>query len=114
LHGRLIVLRWLLPGSVGGNAYELTREEVNAFEALGLDVAAIRRLRRRFANACVDWSERRPHLGGALATALLNLAFDRQWLIRDLHSRALTITKVGRRQLMIKESLLISRCPADT
>lgn len=99
LHDRLIVLRWLRPGSAGDNTYDLTRDGVNAFAALGLDVATMRRLRRRFAYACVDWSERRPHLGGAVGAALLNVALDRRWVSRDFHSRALTITKVGQRQM---------------
>src|SRR5581483_10573629 len=43
-------------------------EEV--FGRLGLDLGAVRRERRRFAFACPDWTERRPHLGGALGAAL--------------------------------------------
>lgn len=105
LHDRMIVLRWLLPNSTGDNAYDLTRHGANAFAALGLEVATIRRLRRRFAYACVDWSERRPHLGGAVGAALLNVALDRRWVSREFHSRALTITKVGRREMVTRFGL---------
>src|SRR5579884_63873 len=42
-----------------------------AFERIGVDVAALRRARRPLARACLDWSERRPHLAGALGAALL-------------------------------------------
>ena len=35
-----------------------------------MDLDAVRRERRRFARACADWTERRPHLGGALGGAL--------------------------------------------
>lgn len=38
-----------------------------AFEALGIDIDAVRALRRRFAFGCLDWSERRAHLGGVTA-----------------------------------------------
>ena len=56
-------------------------------------------MRRRFAFACVDWSERRPHLGGALGAAVLQLALDRRWVVRELDSRALVLTTVGRREM---------------
>ena len=71
LHDRIKAMGWLSGGSGADNAYELTRGGTKAFEDLGIDVAAIRALRRRFAFACVDWSERRPHIGGAVGAALL-------------------------------------------
>jgi hypothetical protein len=70
-----------------------------AFEALGIDVESTRALRRRFACACLDWSEQRPHLGGALGAALLTVALKRKWVLRDLDSRALGVTSAGRREM---------------
>ncbi len=70
LHDRFRSKGWLSGGSGANNAYELTRSGTKAFEDLGIDVAAIRALRRRFAFACVDWSERRPHIGGATVELL--------------------------------------------
>jgi hypothetical protein len=65
----------------------------------------IRTLRRRFAYACVDWSERRPHIGGAVGAALLNVALKRKWVIQDIDSRALAITRVGRREIRTRFGL---------
>lgn len=48
-----------------------TRAGVRAFAAVGIDVEALRRSRRTLARACLDWSERKPHLAGALGAALL-------------------------------------------
>ena len=64
-------------------AYDLTPEGTRALAALGLDLEAARAQRRRFAYACLDWSERRPHIGGALGAALLILALSRKWLARE-------------------------------
>ena len=50
--------------------------------------------------SCVDWSERRPHIGGALGAALLNVALERRWVVQDLDSRALGITKAGHREML--------------
>jgi DNA-binding transcriptional ArsR family regulator len=99
LHDRLRALGWLAPVAGEDAAYELTRAGRRAVEALGIDVNAVRTLRRRFAFACLDWSERRPHIGGALGAALLNLALKRRWLLQDLDSRALAITRTGQRAL---------------
>jgi DNA-binding transcriptional ArsR family regulator len=79
--------------------YGLTREGAKVFEGLGIDVDAARCLRRRFAYGCLDWSERRPHLGGALGAALLSETLRRQWLVQDLDSRALNLTALGKREL---------------
>ena len=105
LHDRFKAMGWL-SGEVGtGNAYELTRGGTKAFEDLGVDVAASRELRRRFAYACVDWSERRPHIGGVLGAALLNIAMKRKWVLPELDSRALTVTRIGRREMRARFGL---------
>jgi hypothetical protein len=74
---------------------------------MGIEIDEVRALRRRFACPCLDWSERRPHLGGALGTALLNVALKRKWVIQDLDSRALDVTGFGRRELKIRFGLQI-------
>jgi DNA-binding transcriptional ArsR family regulator len=66
LHDRFKELGRLSDGATAQNAYAFTPRGVKAFEALGIYVVAIRALRRRLAYACVDWSERRPHIGGAV------------------------------------------------
>jgi DNA-binding transcriptional ArsR family regulator len=105
LHDRFQKLRWLAADSKSDNAYDLTLIGAKAFEALGVEVATTRTLRRRFAYACVDWSERRPHLGGALGAALLQVALKRRWVLQDLDSRALSITSLGRREIFTRFGL---------
>ncbi len=107
LHDRLKALGWLSAASNdGGTACDLTLDGSRGFLALGIDVEALRTLRRRFAYDCVDWSERRPHLGGALGAALLHAALKRKWVIQDRDSRALAVTNVGRRELLTRFGVL--------
>lgn len=106
LHDRFKALGWLSASSKDrDNAYDLTLDGTKAFERLGVEVEATRALRRRFACACLDWSERRPHLGGALGAALLKVALKGKWVIQDLDSRALGVTRVGRRELLSRFGL---------
>jgi DNA-binding transcriptional ArsR family regulator len=106
LHDRFKALRWLSETSTGGDRdYELTLAGTKAFEALGIDLQATRKLRRRFACACVDWSERRPHVGGALGAALLKIALKRKWVVQDLDARALRVTSFGRRDMLARFGL---------
>ncbi len=93
LHDRFQAMHWL------SSSYDLTPKGIQAFVAIGIDVDATRSLRRKFASACLDWSERRPHLGGALAAAFLKVALKRKWVIQDLDSRALIVSSLGRREL---------------
>jgi hypothetical protein len=65
----------------------------------------MRSLRRRFAYACVDWSERRPHIGGAVGAALLSVALKRKWVVQELDSRALAVTGAGRREMRARFGL---------
>jgi DNA-binding transcriptional ArsR family regulator len=110
LHDRFQALGWISPGwisagsstessSANGDAYDVTANGTKAFEALGIDIEETRALRRHFAFSCLDWSERRPHLGGALGAALLKVALKRKWVMRDLDSRALSVTGLGRREI---------------
>lgn len=59
----------------------------------------LRAQRRRFAYACLDWSERRPHLAGALGAALMQAALKRKWVDQDLEGRGVEVTGLGRREL---------------
>jgi len=99
LHDRMESAGWLSDG------YDLTTSGVKAFEALGIDIAETRALHRRFAFACLDWSERRSHLGGALGAAVLKLAIRRKWVTQELDSRALSVTSLGRREMRAKFGL---------
>lgn len=101
LHDRFHALRWLAPGSTPG-AYDVTPAGRGALQTLGIDTDAARLLRRRFAYACLDWSERRPHIGGALGAAVLKVALKRKWVAQDLDSRALAVTSLGRREMLAR------------
>jgi DNA-binding transcriptional ArsR family regulator len=103
LHDRFAALGWLSTDTTGDSgSYGLTRNGVAGFETIGIDLEATRALRRRFAYACLDWSERRPHVGGALGAAFLKAALQRKWVTEDLDSRALGVTSAGRREILTR------------
>lgn len=68
------------------------------FLALGVDVNA-HAGKRPLCRACLDWSERRPHLAGWLGAELLAAFLKQGWLRREAGSRALQVTPAGRRAL---------------
>jgi len=98
LHDRIVAMGWLACER-GADSYQVTAKGGRGFSQLGVDAEAARALRRRFAFPCLDWSERRAHLGGALGAAVLALALKRNWVQRDLDSRALRLTSQGRRAM---------------
>lgn len=79
----------------GDDAFEVTAKGAERFGELGLDVAALRRARRRFAWQCLDWTERRPHLNGALGAALTARMIELGWFERGTTRRALVVTRAG-------------------
>lgn len=105
LHDRFKAMGWLSTASGRNGDYTLRASGAEALATLGIDVDATRSLRRRFAFPCLDWSERRPHLGGALAAALLAVALKRKWLTPDPDSRALDVTGTGRREFRARFGL---------
>ncbi|MGY4796185.1 ArsR/SmtB family transcription factor [Lysinibacillus fusiformis] len=74
----------------------LTDEGTLFFTTFGIDLAALKRKRRSFSHACLDWSERRYHLAGALGSELLNQFFNLDWLIRVPSIRAIKVTEKGK------------------
>lgn len=92
-------LRWLRSSSTGVNTFELMPEGAAEMAALGVDLEAAHAARRQFAYGCLDWSERRMHLAGALGSTLLRMLVNRNWVEPELDSRALRITSRGRREL---------------
>ena len=100
MHDRFVELAWIAAdGKSGEEGYLLTSEGRKGVASLGIDEEGAFGSRRRFAYACLDWSERRSHLGGSLAASILKVALERTWIERDLNSRALTITRAGSKQL---------------
>jgi len=80
------------------DGYELTRAGSAWLEEIGLEAPPARG--ERFAYPCLDWSERRHHLAGRLASSLLDHFVARHWLARAPQSRALRLTPLGRRNLL--------------
>lgn len=78
-----------------GDRFALTPAGAERLGAAGVDVAACRRQRRRFAYPCLDWSERTAHLGGALGAGLLDAATGAGWLAPRAGSRAVLVTADG-------------------
>jgi DNA-binding transcriptional ArsR family regulator len=100
IHDRFLALKWIEPGAIcGDSVYDVSPSGAKGLSALGIDVQAARGLRRRFAYGCLDWSERRPHLGGALGAAMLKMMMGKRWITRELDSRAVSITSFGKREL---------------
>ncbi|WP_243060873.1 helix-turn-helix transcriptional regulator [Nocardioides sp. SR21] len=91
LHDALLAGDWLTP------AYDVTPAGAAGLGSWGVDVEAARAQRRAFARPCLDWTERRPHLAGALAAAITGSLVERAWFVRRAaDSRALRLTDAGR------------------
>lgn len=82
-----------------GDQFELTEQGVFWFGELGIDVPRLRAARRSFARACLDWSERRPHLAGAIGAALAGRLLELDWIERAPRGRAVKPTPAGRAHL---------------
>jgi len=109
LHNRFKALRWIsaAPADIDG-AYEVTSAGARAFESLGINLGEARSLKRKFAYPCLDWSERQPHIGGAVGAAILKTALKLKWILPDLDSRCLQVTSRGRRELKTRFGIEVS------
>jgi len=85
---------------LGLDAGEVTESGRALLDRAGIDMAALTAARGRIlCRPCLDWSERRPHLAGAIGAALCSHCFERGWIRRVDGTRAVTVTPNGQRQL---------------
>jgi DNA-binding transcriptional ArsR family regulator len=85
---------------LGIDAGEVTQSGMALFERAGINLETITAKRGRIlCRPCLDWSERRPHLAGAIGAALCSHCFDNGWIRRVEGTRAVSVTPNGRRQL---------------
>ncbi|MGW0997493.1 ArsR/SmtB family transcription factor [Streptomyces sp. NPDC002523] len=89
-----LTLRGLLVQDTG---FALTDEGLDWFGGVGITLD--RSTRRPLARACLDWTERRPHLAGAAGAALCRHALDAGWCVRIGSERAVRVTPSGEREL---------------
>jgi len=86
---------------LAGDAGLVTETGIALFDRLGIDVASLAAARGRRARVlcrpCLDWSERRPHLAGAVGAALCTHSFEEGWIRRVAGTRAVTVTPKGQR-----------------
>ncbi len=67
-------------GDTSSRRFEVTGAGAKVLGSFGLDIGEIRRSRRRFAGLCIDWTQRRGHLNGALAAAITGRLFELGWI----------------------------------
>ena len=75
--------------------FEVTGAGARTLGSFGLDVGEIRQSRRNFAATCIDWTQRRGHLNGALAAAITARLFELGWIERGQRRRSVLVTSAG-------------------
>ena len=78
---------------------EITKAGSRFFTEFGIELPTPRSTRRRVCRLCLDWTERRPHIAGALGAAMTKRYFDLGWMERVERSHAVVVTPLGRRGL---------------
>jgi DNA-binding transcriptional ArsR family regulator len=81
------------------NAFEISLKGEKWFSDFGINVDEVKKQRRLFLKPCLDWSERRNHIAGSLATSIFDKMVSNDWLRKTNHSRAIIITGKGEKEL---------------
>jgi DNA-binding transcriptional ArsR family regulator len=77
-------------------SYSLTEQGSEWLATWEIDERQLHHGRRLFARTCLDWSEHRNHLAGALGAAIVNKLFEKKWATRVPGGRTLRVTDTGR------------------
>ena len=89
--------RFLVP--CGEREYEVTPAGEKFLALWQIDAGSPRATRRPFARRCLDWTERRYHLAGALGAAICGKFLERRWITREKTTRIVHLSLNGRREL---------------
>jgi hypothetical protein len=81
---------------VGDEAAEITPAGIRFLTEFGINLSALSSKRRHLCRLCLDWTERRPHIAGAVGAALTKRCFDLGWTERMKHSHAVIVTASGK------------------
>lgn len=81
------------------DTFKVSRKGEKWFSDLGIRVDGLKQQRRSFIRPCLDWSERRHHIGGSLAAAFLDMILAADWIRKTKNSRAIIITGKGQQKL---------------
>jgi DNA-binding transcriptional ArsR family regulator len=95
---------------ISGGTYQLTSKGTIVLDEFGIDSAQVY-ARRAFATQCLDWTERRSHIGGALGAALLSAMMKKGWLAKSRIPRLLRLTASGESELSRKLGLVLQSKP---
>jgi hypothetical protein len=85
--------------SLEGKDFQITDSGRYQLGNFGIDWPALVRSRLLLARRCIDWSERKPHIGGAFGAALATRFMELDWIRRTREGRAVYATNEGRRNL---------------
>src|SRR5260370_18534112 len=88
-------------GDTSAQRFEVTGAGAKALGSFGIDVAEVRRSRRHFAGTCIDWTQRRGHLNGALAAAITARLFELGWIEPGQRRRTVPVTPPGTQRLAL-------------
>jgi DNA-binding transcriptional ArsR family regulator len=80
-----------------GEVAEITRAGTRFLTKFGIELSTRRSPRRHYCRLCLDWTERRPHIAGAVGAAITKRYFDLHWLERMNRGHAVIVTPLGRR-----------------
>ena len=92
LAGALVARRWLRPAHQG---FAPTNAGERGLRGVGIVLDELRGLRRPLVRVCLDWTERREHIAGALGAAIASQALERGWIARRIGLRAVRVTPAG-------------------
>jgi len=82
-------------GDTSSHRFEVTGAGAKELGSFGLNLLQLRRSRRQFAGTCIDWTQRRRHLNGALAAAITSRMFELGWIEQGQRRRSVRVTPVG-------------------
>jgi DNA-binding transcriptional ArsR family regulator len=91
--------RYLVACADSDREFDATATGEEFFKQWRIDVNELQSKKRSFARRCLDWTERRDHLAGALGAAICQRFLELRWIAPDRNSRIVRVTPSGRRQL---------------
>lgn len=82
-----------------GTDFEVTDFGRIWFEELGIDIVTLKNKKRSFAHKCMDWTERKHHIAGALGAAILEKFLENDWIRKKTNTRGIVVTTLGELKL---------------